>query len=338
MSHIGKNYGIVTNSFRNFVDILDIDARQLLHRIPLPQNITEPIDVVITPDASKAVVSAFTSSYLLQLDLTVEPPTFTAYKQANSFLEDVDISPDGNFAVSVDGSDPNNNIYSYELATNNFVSELPLFAQAAAISPNGNGLVLTARYNSVGNPPSALLPLIMNTTTGTLTGPNPAIDSQGNNPENITFTPDGNYAFVANTARNGGSRNIAIFKIQNTNSISPLGNIPISDWPQSIAVSRDGKRVYVLTSSTVNIFDFNSSVSPYLTSILTFNHGLSIPTYYGVDQITLDRTQTKLLVSGIGSVKVFDAITGQDLGPVTGVNSDGGIAAVPAIIRGLKFF
>lgn len=348
MSHIGKNYGIVTEQGNNTVAIFDIDNLVELHHITLPNNITAPLDVVITPDGSTAVVLSTYSNYILQLNLKSDPPVFTAYKQAKSHLTELDISPDGRFAVAVDGSLQNADIHSYSLQDNSYKSEIPAYAQFVAVCPKGNGLVLTGKYDSTELVmKSVLIPFFMNTSTGELTASQKVIASYGDSPENLTFTFDGNYALVVNTGmRVPSAKNVAIFNTKDPNNITWLGNVNVSDTPQSIVVSRDGKKVYVLTSTTVDIFDFNPNVSPYLTPanpVSYFLHGLDITHYYGVDQIALDKTETKLFISGKGTLKGFNPESGAELGSVQGVNSDGGIAILrtyqpPQPTRGFDFF
>lgn len=345
MSHTTENYGIVTERYNNSVAIFGTDTYQLIHRISLPNNITEPIDVVITPDESKAVVVTGYSMYTLQLNLLTEPPVFTEYAKATDYLLDVDISPDGRFAAIVDGLGPDRKIFSYKLENNSYVNQLPAAVHGVAISPAGSGLILTGEGTASNPTPTNLKIFYMDPATGLLTDPNITVNSHGIRPDNINFTRDGKFAFVVNSGANTPEgRNLAVFNTENKNNITFLASASIDFDPQSAAVSRDGRKVYVLTSNTVDIFNFDPLLAPFLTKVGSFDHGLSIADYLSIEQIALDRTETKLFISSAGNVvRAFNAQTGQFISDVQGVVPNGGIATSkqphpqPPPSRGLIF-
>jgi DNA-binding beta-propeller fold protein YncE len=103
-----------------------------------------------------------------------------------------------------------------------------------------------------------------------------------------------------------------------------LGSAPSSPGPQSLAVTHDGKHVFALTASNVDIYAFDP-VAGSLTLERSFAHGLQITPYYGVDQIALDACEEKLFISANGQVAVFTTY-GLPLGNVVGAEGPGGIA------------
>jgi DNA-binding beta-propeller fold protein YncE len=255
---------------------------------------------------------------MFQIDLCATPARVLDSAVAPTFLEDVSLTPDGKFALSVDGSASNQDIVSYSARQNAFVSTLPTSAQAVAASPESRELVLTAQFfnNSVHrftiNPNGSLL----DTGQSFPAGPSPI---------NIIFSPSGEFAFVANS--NGSNSTISVLSTLIPDKVTLLGSTRSSNSPQSLAITRDSRHVFALTSSNVDIFAFDP-VAGSLTLLRSFAHGLSITPYFGVDQIALDACETKLFISGAGRVAVFTTY-GLMLGNVAGAEGPGGIAVCP---------
>jgi 6-phosphogluconolactonase (cycloisomerase 2 family) len=229
-----------------------------------------------------------------------------------TFLEDVQITPDDMFALSVDGSAANQNIVSYSLKKNTFVSTLATSAQAVAISPTCGGLVLTAvsSANSVRR--------FMINRCGDLEDTGQQFPA-GANPININFSPNGNFAFVVDFA---GA--VSVLSTVIPDNISLISTIPTSSQLQSMAISRDGRNLFVLGSLNVYIFTFDP-VSGTLALARSFAHGLQITSFFGVDQIALDPSETRLFISATGQVAVFTTL-GTLLGTVADVSGPGGLA------------
>jgi DNA-binding beta-propeller fold protein YncE len=233
-----------------------------------------------------------------------------------TFLEDVSLTPDGKYALSVDGSASNQDIVSYSSRQNAFVSTLPTSAQAVAVSPDGCGLVLTAQF--AGN----IVRRFVVNPNGTLEDTGQTFPV-GAGPINIVFSPEGEFAFVA---ANNDNR-ISVLSTLIPENIISLGSAPSSPDPQSLAVTRDGRHVFALTAANVDIYAFDP-VAGSLTLERSFAHGLQITQYYGVDQIALDACETKLFISGNGQVAAFTTY-GLPLGSVFGAEGPGGIAICP---------
>jgi DNA-binding beta-propeller fold protein YncE len=309
------HFGIVVESARRRISIFDTNTFEVLQQIPLDADV---LDVAITDNCTRAFVSSFNSKTMFQIDLCATPARVLDSAVAPTFLEDVSLTPDGKFALSVDGSASNQDIVSYSARQNAFVSTLPTSAQAVAASPESRELVLTAQFfnNSVHrftiNPNGSLL----DTGQSFPAGPSPI---------NIIFSPSGEFAFVANS--NGSSSTISVLSTLIPDKVTLLGSTRSSNSPQSLAITRDSRHVFALTSSNVDIFAFDP-VAGSLTLLRSFAHGLSITPYFGVDQIALDACETKLFISGAGRVAVFTTY-GLMLGNVAGAEGPGGIAVCP---------
>lgn len=292
MSHLTKNFGIVCDP--NGVSIFDTDSLTVLHNIKL--DAADSLDVVITPDSSKALVTSFYNQKLYIIDLTQEPPIMTGSIVSPSTMpEDIDITFNGRFAVITDAGA--GYIESYDLQTNSFVSKIDFGAGAVAISQNNDSKVYTVNIGSntfkVSN---------IDTTTGILTDPNIEVSSYGVEPINIVLSRDSKFAFVINRALfSPGISNVVVFDISGPIPIF-LTSMPLPNNGQSAVLSYNPSKLYVLTGvkdqpiGTVEIFNFIPS-PPYLIHDSTIHHNLPVAPFVGVDQLALNYNETILFIS-----------------------------------------
>ena len=305
-------FGVVAERNRRRISIFDTDTFEVLQQIPLD---ADAIDVAITDDCTRAFVTSFTSRTMFQIDLCEKPARVIGSAVSTTNLEDVAVTPDGKFALSVDGSASNQDIVSYSARLNAFVSTLPANAQAVAISPDCRELVLTAEFFN-----NVVRRFVLN-SNGSLEDSGQTFPA-GPRPNNIVFSPNGQFAFVANS--NDGSSSISVLSTRDPDNITLLGSTPSSNSPQSLAITSDGRHLFALTSANVDIFAFDP-VAGSLMLLRSFAHGLSISSFFGVDQIALDPCETKLFISANGQVAVFTTY-GLRLGSVAGAEGPGGIA------------
>lgn len=305
------HFGIVAENRNRRISIFDTDTLQVLQQIPLDADV---IDVAITSDCRRAVVTSFTSKTMFQIDLRARPARVIGSAVSSTFLEDVALTPDNRFALSVDGSSAvTQNIISYSLRQNAIGSALPANAQAVAVSPVTGELVLTAEYFN------GVVHRFTINAEGTLVDTGQSFPA-GTNPNNIVFSPDGRFAFVADF--NGG---ISVLSTQIPDRVTLISTAPTSGDPQSMAVTRDGRHLFALGPANVDIFSFDA-VAGSLTPERSFAHGLSVVApIFGVDQIALDPDEARLFISAVGQVAVFTTY-GLALGTVMGASGPGGIA------------
>jgi DNA-binding beta-propeller fold protein YncE len=302
--------GIVVEYANRRISIFDTNTQEVLQQLPIDADI---IDVAINSDCTRAFVTSFVSKTMYQIDLCAMPARVVGSAVSPTLLEDVALTPDGKYALSVDGSAANQDIVSYSPRQNAFVSSLPTSAQAVAVSPKNRELVLTAEFFN-------------NSVRRFVIQPNGSLEDTGQSfptgegPINIIFSPNGEFAFVA--AHNDNS--ISVLSTLIPQSVILLGSAPSSPNPQSLVITHDGKHVFALTASNVDIYAFDP-VAGSLTLERSFAHGLVISSFYGVDQIALDACETKLFISAAGQVAVFTTY-GLPLGNVAGAEGPGGIA------------
>lgn len=311
MSYNKINFGIIAEYGNQKISIFNTDSLTVIKQIPITADV---IDVALTSNGRRAVVSSFITKTIYQVDLwDIRHPIIIHTATAPTYLEDIELTPDNRFALSVDGSASNQDIVSYSLEHNNFISALPTIAQAVAISPKGSGLVLTAKYDE------NVVRVFRIDHEGILTDTGLEFPA-GGHPININFSPDDNFAFVSDTPNA-----ISVLSTIFPDNISLISTVPASasNQPQSMAITRNGRYIFSLGLINVDIYNFDP-VSGNLTLARSFAHGLNIRSFYGVDQIALDHDEKKLFISGQGQVAVFTTY-GIKLGTVTGVEGPGGL-------------
>lgn len=308
---VSRNHlGIVVESSNRRISLFDTNTQEVLQQLPIDADI---LDVAINSDCTRAFVTSFGSMTMYQVDLCAMPARVIGSAVTSTMLEDVALTPDGKYALSVDGSGSNQAIASYSARQNAFVSSLPTSAQAVAVSPRSRQLVLTAEYFN-------------NRVHRFVVYPDGTLEDSGQNfptgagPINLIFSPNGEFAFVAASS----DSSISVLSTLIPENVVMLGSAPSSTGPQSLAITRDGRHVFALTASNVDIYTFDP-VAGSLSLERSFAHGLGITSYFGVDQIALDAQETKLFISGNGQVAVFTTY-GLPLGNVAGAAGPGGIA------------
>lgn len=312
MLYTKRSLGIVADNTNQRVSIFNTRTLQAMQHIPLNADV---LDVALTNDCSRAVVSSFISKMIFQIDLSGREAEVVGSVTGNTLFEDIALTPDGRFALSTDGAAENQDIASYSLRRNAIVSSMPADAQSVAISPKGNGLVLTTVDSA-----KSVHWYKLNHCGG-------LIDSKREvsglpYPVNVNFSPDGNFAFVSNYAEGG----VSVLSTAQPNRISLIGTVG-GLTSQSMAVASDGRILFVLGPDLVSIYAFDP-VTGYLSLQRSFPHGLSIQLYYGVDQIALDASETRLFISGVGEVAVFTTY-GARIGTVADASGPGGLAICP---------
>ncbi len=319
MSHTIYSFGIAAEQGEQRLTFFDTQTLAVLHQLTVDFS---PLDVTITPNANWAVVSSVSTPMLSRINLVVEPPVVAGTQTLEGFVQDVDITPNGIFAVAAA-----DRLYSYLIANDLIADNLTEGTIALAVSPNGNGLILASNRND-----AVALETFLIDSNGYLSTLGTVPGSFNFSITNIAFSANGNHAFVADFS------GVTVLDTSDPNNITKVGDtVSTNDIPFSFAVSRNGTTVYVLTVTAVDIFSFNAATG-ILTLVDSFQHGLSLGIIYiGVDYLGLDISETRLFVAGAGTLAAF-TVTGQLVGSVAGVNSDAGVALRQSpVLRGIKW-
>ena len=166
--------------------------------------------------------------------------------------------------------------------------ELPgIRPNALALSPGGKLLVTSGLTNKliVINPATAEIsqrvPFPADTATAKTVGDEPSENLNANKKSQLSFTglafsPDGSRIYMANV--NG---DIKVFAVGKTNDVSPLISIALpparapkrtNEIPTGIAVSRDGKKIYVVGNLSNRLLEMDAASGEVLR---TWNVGVA---------------------------------------------------------------
>ncbi|MFQ5669488.1 MAG: thrombospondin type 3 repeat-containing protein [Acidobacteriota bacterium] len=266
-----------------------------------------PADCVLSPDNSVALVADF-SSRLWAIDLTRTPPALAAAPNPIPISnpgEDVSITSDGRFVVTCDGGtvtpvsvvdvDTRTEIHTFSLDSN--CNSVDVCGDDSVLVSSTAGSVRRLTIDAAG----------VLTDTGEVLGTS--------SPLNTSCVPGGKSGLVI------GSGTISSFTVLGLSLVDrkDLSAIQVI----SASVNRAGNRVYVRSNNAVDLFGYDSvtatfSEAPLLTIPLLFG---TTP-FFGVDQMALDPTETKLYVSQPDAVNVYDAETGALLSQITAPSID----------------
>ena len=332
------NRAIVVSGSSNNAHILDlvnytIESTQAL-------GVTNALDVATTPDGKQAVVTSFDGKIVF-LDLTTTPPTVVRTITTPIANEDVHvtITPAG-YALVADGA-PNSKVLSIDIATGQIVTALsvPFEAQGITAVPD-QGIVLVNSFPlpPPGQPqPPGVVHVLALAADGTLSDTKLSVSTGGNGAINVTVSPDGRLALVANF----DSGNIGILGIDASGTVSFDGTVASSlgfNGGQSIAFSPDGAHAYVnlVFTGKVAVLNIDSAHNVTDSGIRIATGGANIP-YFGVDEIATDAMGTVLVhipastPGGNGFVAVIDPATNSVIAtiPIPNDKGGGGIAAIP---------
>jgi DNA-binding beta-propeller fold protein YncE len=329
-----RKIGIAAERGTKRISFFDPDTLKVTAQIPIDLSF---YDVAVAKGCNLAIAVAGDATFPLVVFDTVGIPTYETTLYGKSRLRDADITPDGRYAIVVDGADINQQMHCFDLVNLVLTDNISSNTQAVAVSPTGNGLILAAS-NSGADP--GTIEIYNISSAGKLTNTNSTVTvPQG--PVNITFTPDGKFALVAHFVTN----TISILDTSDpANITSPGYTMTSTSGPQTIVISPTNK-VFVLTTTAVEIYDFAGNTLVYNPA--SFAHGLSInPTgfYLGYDQMALDPTTNRLFISAnVQNVLGVFTTDGQkvgDSGKVPGITAFGGVAVGIAkeLVRGIKLF
>lgn len=272
----------------------------------LSTNSDEILDVAISPDNSFALISHFINRIIYKVDIT-DPlnPVLVGQTNLTFFAEDIAMARNGEFALVTDGGG-STNVASIDLTTFTVrnIGWTNVFANAVAIAPD-NTTVLFADYVS------------SRITYGTLNSTKTGWQSKSSfilsndvsgigRPVNVTISPDGRTALVADGSTNNL---INVLQISTTGEVTP-GITPIIfgihngySWGnQSIVFSRDGTKAYISVQGTNGNFlswvQINGPGNVTLGKADAANaleRGTS--QFFGVDTLAVTPDNRQLLVS-----------------------------------------
>lgn len=204
---------------------------------------TSILDVAVTPDNRFALVSNFAGDTVYRIDLANPTAPSVEGSVGLSFsAEDIDIAPDGSFAMVTGGLGESHvallDLAPFALTTTYTVTTSSAGASCVAIGPDGQTVVLCDSNNDriiygVVDPASGLM------SESTL--------ATGSFPVNAAFSPDGKTVIVANA----GDTSVNVYQVTAPGTLvagtPPSVGSGLPGGQQSIAFSPGGSEAYVLS-------------------------------------------------------------------------------------------
>ena len=237
-----EEFAIIANSSDRSIHIIDV-ATNTIKGPFLGGSLGsgQLLDPVITPDGQTALISNFEDQAVYFLDVSnANTPAVLDSVDIGFPAEDIDLTPDGAFALVTDGGG-GSLIAVVDVSAMSLIQTLdisPRDAQAVAIGRDGTVLLADALNNQVHV-------LLTNLSTGLLTDPATAI-SVDLAPINIAISPDGQTALVANFS----SSSVNVLQITAPGSVTLTGSVPNLLGVQSIAFEANGTRAFAVQTGT----------------------------------------------------------------------------------------
>lgn len=317
LAQLGPNQAVTVENGTGVLSIVDSTTGTVVDALALG---VDAADVTVTPDGSTALVTSFVAQSLTFVDLTVSPPVVSGTTALPLLALDIDVAcTSTGFAVITDGAnftDPSvgSNILSVNIATGALVTNLALdlTVQSNAITPDGTRVLAGSIFDSV-------VRVIDMSPAGVLTdtGQNVAV---GINPRNVTISPDGQRALVANAGATVSVLDLSGPVIANIATIAFAGSSP-----QSIAFAPAGDHAYVLDSifSRVYVLDVSPLGNVTTAGFITLS-GLPAQPFFGMDQVAVSPDGTRLFARHPFGCSIVDLVLGVEAANVAIAGSQGG--------------
>ncbi len=222
------------------------------------EKVTAPLgEVYVGSNASEISQLGFGSTGLLS---PLSPSTISG--EALPF--DTAVSPNGKYVYATDCG--GNDLLQFRVLSDGTLQadSQPAVAGGACpefltVSPNGKSVYMTNTGSGSAGDSVAQYTVLVN---GTLKPKSPATVPAGATPTGVQLTPNGKYAYVANS----GDGTISEFAVAANGTLSPLSpaTVPTFGYPIDVAVSPGGESVYVSCYSGA-IAQYNVGANGVLT-------------------------------------------------------------------------
>ena len=249
----------VTNHEDNTTSVIDAATKKVIATVPVGY---KPAGVVCSPDGSKVYVVNWGSNTVSVINTTTN--SVISNVSVNKGPELVAVSPDGSKLYVTNYIDNTTSVI--DSLTINVIATVPVGYKPAGVacSPDGSKVYVA---NSGDNTVS-----VIRTATNEVI----ATINVGKKPWEVAVTPDGKKAYVTNNENgcaltnekkvilNGTTYTVSEIICGNTVSVIDTTNntvtatISVGGYPNGVAVSPDGKEVYVVNADingTVSVID-----------------------------------------------------------------------------------
>jgi len=295
-----QRIGLVADNTNDAVTVFDAETREALASFDISGNVIG--DCLIAPHFELGFVTTFNRTIYV-VDLSGEAPRLAdgvnPIRTTNPG-EDLALSADGRFLIVTDGNQlvP---ISVVDIESRTEVDTLHLGVPNSAVDVAPDGSILIA--SSAGN-----VHRLGIDENGHLfdTGQSMVFAS----PNNVVASPAGNLGIAIGR---GNSAKVRAFRID---GMERFQTSDLSSFGLCAVFSPSGDRLYVRTTTSVDVFAFDSLTGIAAgTPIFTFPV-MQASAYYGIDQMAIDPDGTILYIPEGESLNMYDPATGGLLGTV----------------------
>jgi YVTN family beta-propeller protein len=212
--------------------------------------VSRPLQVVVTPDGTEAVVSNFdnfVSFVNLQTNTVIQNVA-----TPNMNPSGVAISPDGSTAYVCSFSPTTPAVIVFNIATRSITATIPLntpWPHSLALTPDGSQLYVVFSDNNEVD--------IIDTLTKTDFARLNIV-----NPEGIDFSPTGTFAYIAS----GGTNPTGSLLALDTKTLQVAQSYPVGSYPTDVRVTYGGSQVVVTNYLSNSISVFSRSTGQVTTT------------------------------------------------------------------------
>ena len=273
----------VTNSSSNSVSVIDTDPNSatfndVMATIAVAAN---PFTVAVSPDGKRTYVVAVGNNSVSVIDAD---PSSASYNTVTATIAvgvnpmGVAVTPDSkkvyvtNWGESVSGvdkystvmvidADPDNATYNTVIATLTSIN----YPIGVAVSPDGTKFYVTGSNATTGYGELSVIDTTSNAVSST-------INLKTVSSTAVRFNPDGTRAYVLNSFQPSPTGGFGTVSVIDTATNSVIASIGVDNTPIGMAVSPDGKYVYVTNSgfsNTTNVPGNSVSVIDAVTNQVT---------------------------------------------------------------------
>lgn len=296
-----SSLGMVIDNETDSATVFNANSNKVLGIVEgLGSSPTATGDCSISPDGTKGFFTRFNSSITV-VDLTTRPPTQAGGNNPISIAnagQNTAITPDGEFLLVC------SSVFSQPISVIHVASQTQIGAfnigfDCAAIDVCSDGSVLVA---SLGD---NLVRRLTLSASGVLTETGeslPGFFGLGK----VACSPAATAGIVLNDTSNGSTA--ISFKLP---GLTPVSNLDVGFFPQSLAINNAGNRVYFRNfDGIVSGFTFDQTTGALGSTPLFQVESVFETPFSGLDQLAVHRSDASLYVPEPGHVRILDAQTG----------------------------
>ena len=316
-----SGFGIIADGVTHTAIVFDTTTNSILGKMDLDYSDSEAADCAIAPDGQKGFTTDF-DSRLWAIDLSATPPRLAGQPNPIPISnpgEDVSITADGRYVVTCDGVRLSP-VSVVDVASQTEISTFDTGSDCDAVEAcaDGSVLVSSVEANSVKR--------LTIDESGTLTDTGDSLGVFG--PINVYCAPDLQSGILV--SRYGS---VVSFTLPEMSGVEERPNFN-GIW-NSAVFSSSGDRVFLRGNYTLDAYEYDSTTATFGTApLFTIPLPFEGRTYYGVEQVALDPTGSKLYVPQPGGLRIYDAADGTHLSTITDpdlLSASAGICVLPRI-------